>query len=170
MLHSTHVLFFTPFNIQFFRLCFHLTSVLYNFTADIEGMVRLVVINAAQTGSVVGFVFLSNCWQPLQPPLKTPQTATKGKLRSHWMVLLTHHAQSCGYFASFISCFSPWHLLNVCSVFTFQQVLPCVQFHPPFCWHKPHICDSSVFFVCLAFVVVSFLFCMFSEGLAVVDN
>ena len=72
---------------NFLDYIFHLTSVLYNFTIDIEGMVRLVVINAAQTGSVVGFVLLSNCWQPLQPPLKTPQTATKGKLRSHWMVL-----------------------------------------------------------------------------------
>jgi len=52
----------------------------YDCTADIEGTFRPVVSNAAQTGSVVGFVLLSNCWQPLQPPLKTPQTDTKGKL------------------------------------------------------------------------------------------
>ena len=59
---------------------YHLTSVLYDCTADKEGTFRPVVINAAQTGSVVGFVLLYNCWQPLQPPLKPPQTATKGKL------------------------------------------------------------------------------------------
>ena len=59
---------------------YHLTSVLYDCAANIEGTFRPVVSNAAQTGSVVGFVLLSNCWQPLQPLLKTPQTDTKGKL------------------------------------------------------------------------------------------
>ena len=65
---------------NFLDYVYHLTSVLYDCNADIEGTFRLVVSNAAQTGSVVGFVLLSNCWQPLQPSLKTPQTDTKGKL------------------------------------------------------------------------------------------
>jgi len=59
---------------------FHLTSVLYDCTTDKQGTFRPVVINAAQTGSVIGFVLLSNCWQALQSLLKTPKTVTKGKL------------------------------------------------------------------------------------------
>ena len=59
---------------------FHLTSELYDYTADIEGTVCPIVINAAQIGSVVGFVLLSNCYQALQPPLKTPKSTVLRRL------------------------------------------------------------------------------------------
>jgi len=52
---------------------------LYVYTAEILGIFHPLVINAAQTSSVVNFVLLSTCWQALQPPLKTPQAVRKGK-------------------------------------------------------------------------------------------
>jgi len=58
---------------NFLDYVYHLTSVLYDCTADIEGTFHPVMSNAAQTGSVVDFVLLSTYWQALQPPLKTLQ-------------------------------------------------------------------------------------------------
>ena len=57
----------------------HLTSMLYVYTAEILGTFHPLVTNAAQTSSVVDFVLLSTYWQPLQPPLKMPQTDPKGE-------------------------------------------------------------------------------------------
>ena len=93
----------------------HLTFVLYACTADIEGMFRPVVSSAAQTGSVVGFVLLSNCWQALQPPLKRPKTAAKGKLGLLFVIL------------QFAFGF-PLSFANVCSALSFQQILGCAQY------------------------------------------
>jgi len=52
---------------------------LYVYTTEISGTFHPLVINAAQTGSIVDFVLLSTYWQALQPPLKTPQAVQKGK-------------------------------------------------------------------------------------------
>jgi len=112
---------------------FYLTILLYDCTADIEGTCRPIVISAAQTGSVVGFVLLSNCCQALQPPLKRPKTAAKGKLGLLFVIL------------QFAFGF-PLSFANVCSALSLQQILGCVQFHPLGCCHKPHGCDFSLFF------------------------
>jgi len=122
---------------------FHLTIVLYACTADIEGMFRPVVSSAAQTGSVVGFVLLSNCWQALQPPLKRAKTAAKGKLGLLFVIL------------QFAFGF-PLSFANVCSTLSLQQILGCVQFHPLGCCHKPHGCDFSLFLCVLPLLLSPF--------------
>jgi len=57
----------------------NLNIMLYVYAAENSGTFHPLVLNAADTGSVIDFVVLSTCSQSVQPPFKMPQPFWKGK-------------------------------------------------------------------------------------------